>query len=96
MWYIYVVKCSDSSLYCGITKCVSSRILKHNTGKGAKYTRSRKPVALASSAKVGESKSAALKVEYAFKQLSRAQKLFYIDVGLDCFLQEYSNMQDED
>ena len=93
MWYIYVVRCFDSSLYCGITKCVSSRVKKHNTGKGAKYTRSRKPVVLVSSAEVGKSKSAALKAEYAFKQLKRNQKLFYIEAGLDYFLKEYSSVQ---
>ena len=95
MWYIYVVRCSDASLYCGITKCVSSRVRKHNTGKGAKYTRSRKPVALVSSAEVGESKSAALKAEHAFKKLSRSQKLFFVDAGLDYFLQEYSSVHEK-
>ena len=48
-----------------------------------------------SSAEVGESKSAALKAEHAFKKLSRSQKLFFVDAGLDYFLQEYSSMHEK-
>ncbi len=45
-WYVYIVRCADDSLYVGITLDVEQRILKHNLGDGAKYTRSRRPVAL--------------------------------------------------
>lgn len=46
-WYVYIVRCSDNSLYTGITTDVERRILEHNSGpKGARYTRSRRPVAL--------------------------------------------------
>ena len=82
MWYIYVVKCADSSLYCGITKNVVDRIKKHNSGKGAKYTRSRLPVFLVDYAEVSESKSLALKAEIKFKRLSRAKKLELLEQGL--------------
>jgi len=45
-WKVYLVKCADNSLYCGITNDLTSRIAKHNAGKGAKYTQSRLPVEL--------------------------------------------------
>jgi putative endonuclease len=45
-WYFYIVECSDTSLYCGITKDIQKRIEEHNAGTGAKYTRSRLPVVL--------------------------------------------------
>ena len=94
MWYIYVVECNDRSLYCGITKCIESRVKKHNLGKGAKYTRSRRPVTLVCSSPVSESRSGALKAEYSFKQLSRDKKLFYVSKGLDLFLEKNSEMHE--
>jgi len=45
-WFFYIVRCSDNSLYCGITLDVEERVRKHNRGTGAKYTAQRKPVAL--------------------------------------------------
>ena len=75
MWYVYIVLCSkDNSLYTGITNDLDRRIKQHNTGKGAKYTKSRAPVSLVKSFKV-DSKSEALKLEYKIKQLSRQEKL---------------------
>jgi len=94
MWYIYVVECNDHSLYCGITKCVADRVEKHNSGDGAKYTRSRKPVNLVCFSPVSESRSDALKAEYAFKQLSRDKKLSYVSKGLDLFLQKNSKVNE--
>lgn len=47
MWYVYMVRCADGTLYTGVTTDVSRRVGEHNTGKaGAKYTRARRPVAL--------------------------------------------------
>ena len=46
MWHVYILKCSDSSLYTGISANVITRVLTHNKGKGSKYTRPRKPVEL--------------------------------------------------
>ena len=46
MWYLYILECNDGSYYTGITKDIPGRIEKHNTGKGAKYTRSHRPVKL--------------------------------------------------
>jgi len=45
-WVVYLVRCSDHSLYCGISNDIDNRVTEHNSGKGAKYTRSRRPVEL--------------------------------------------------
>jgi putative endonuclease len=73
-WCVYVLRCSDRSLYCGISNDLQRRIKQHNCGKGARYTRSRGPVKLARSWPV-ENKSAALKAELAFKKLKRPAKI---------------------
>lgn len=73
-WCVYVLRCSDRSLYCGITNDLPRRIKQHNCGKGARYTRSRGPVKLARCWPV-EKKSSALKAELAFKRLNRPAKL---------------------
>lgn len=72
-WYVYLVRCADDSLYCGITNELVGRFLAHNAGKGAKYTRSRLPVVLVY-AESAASFSDALKREYAIKQLTRREK----------------------
>ena len=77
-WYVYILRCRDDTLYTGITDDLNRRLEAHNAGKGAKYTRSRGPVTLCYSEKQ-ESYSAALKREYAIKQLSRAEKLALMD-----------------
>ncbi len=73
-WKVYLVRCSDNSLYCGIAKDVGKRVGAHNEGKGAKYTRSRRPVRLiAISSEMTKSK--ALKFEYYIKQLPTDKKI---------------------
>tara|TARA_Y100000114_G_scaffold149775_1_gene164397 strand:+ start:2221 stop:2484 length:264 start_codon:yes stop_codon:yes gene_type:complete len=72
-WHVYVVRCADDSLYCGISTDVAARIEKHNAGKGAKYVRGRLPVLLEASWIAG-SKSAALREELLFKKLKKTQK----------------------
>ncbi len=72
-WQLYVLRCRDGSLYCGITNDLERRVAQHNAGKAARYTRGRGPVVLMRSW-VHESKSAALKAELAFKKLSRKAK----------------------
>jgi putative endonuclease len=74
MWCVYILMCADQTLYTGITNNLSRRIRQHNSKKGAKYTRSRTPVTLYTSFDCAD-KSAALKLEYSIKQLSRQQKL---------------------
>lgn len=74
-WFVYIVRCSkDDSLYTGITNNLEKRIASHNNGKGAKYTKSRRPVTLLKKFEV-ETKSEALKLEIKIKKLSREEKL---------------------
>jgi putative endonuclease len=73
-WHVYIVRCRDGSLYTGIATDLKARITKHNAGKGAKYTRSRRPVRLVWSAAT-RSESAARKREARIKRLSRSEKI---------------------
>ena len=70
---MYVVKCADGTLYTGYSPDVEARVAAHNAGKGAKYTKTRRPVELVASAAF-ETKHEAMSAEWHFKQLSRAQK----------------------
>jgi len=81
-WWVYVIECGDGSLYTGISNKVSKRLLTHNKGKGAKYTRTRLPVNL-KWVKRCDNRSDASKLEYKIKKLTRKQKLdlIYIDEG---------------
>lgn len=77
-WWVYIVRCSDGSLYTGITVDRDRRINEHNTSnKGAKYTRSRRPVHLVYSEKQ-ENRSSASKREGVIKKLTRKDKLLLI------------------
>jgi putative endonuclease len=73
-WAVYLVRCIDGSLYCGVTNDIKRRLLEHNSGQGAKYTKSRTPVKL-----VGISpemtKRDAFRLEYRIKQASADKKL---------------------
>ena len=73
MYYTYLAKCSDGSLYCGYTDDVETREKVHNSGKGAKYTRSRLPVKIVYYEEF-ETKSEALRREHAIKKLTRIKK----------------------
>ncbi len=73
-WWVYMVRCADDSLYTGSTNDLDRRLQAHNTGKGARYTRSRRPVELVWSRRLKD-KSAALSLEARLKQLSRPEKL---------------------
>jgi len=72
-WYVYILRCADRSLYTGTTTDVDARVRTHNTGKGAKYTRSRRPVVLVYREAV-DGRGAALKREYAVRRLTAAAK----------------------
>ena len=67
-WYVYIVQCADGSLYTGIAKDVDDRVSQHNAGKGAKYTRARRPVVLVYQ-EVAEDHGAALRRENAIRRL---------------------------
>ncbi len=81
MYWVYILKCSDKTLYTGITNNLDRRIEEHNSSRlGAKYTRGRRPVCLVYSAKK-KSKSTAAKEECRIKKLSRADKINLIKIG---------------
>ena len=73
-WVAYLVRCSDNSLYCGISNDIENRLIEHNSGIGAKYTRSRRPVVLVDISPE-MTKSEALKLEYKIKRLPVDKKL---------------------
>ncbi|QQG49033.1 MAG: GIY-YIG nuclease family protein [archaeon] len=72
--YLYILTCSDGSLYTGYTTDPRRRLSEHRRGVGSKYTRGRLPVELSYLERAG-SRSAALKREFALKRLSRREKL---------------------
>lgn len=76
-WTVYLVRCADGSLYCGVTTDIERRLAEHNAGTGARYTRSRTPVALEASAGFAD-RSTACRVEYAVKQRPAANKADYL------------------
>ena len=67
VWYLYLIECADGSLYTGITTDVERRYAEHVAGKGARYTRMKKPVRLVGFRECG-SKSEALKAELTLKK----------------------------
>lgn len=75
MYYLYIIKCADKTLYTGIAKDVNKRVIEHNTSDlGAKYTKVRRPVKLVYTKRF-RSRSTAMKAEAKIKKLSRAEKL---------------------
>lgn len=79
MYYVYILLCSDNSLYTGFTTDIKNRVTEHNRGKGSKYVRSRLPAKVVHCEEFG-SKSEALKREIEIKKLSRGEKLKFINV----------------
>ena len=77
MNYTYILKCKDGSLYTGWTNDLEQRVAAHNTGKGAKYTKARRPVELVYFEEF-ETKEQAMKREYAIKQMARIDKLYLV------------------
>jgi putative endonuclease len=78
-WNVYIVRCSDGSLYTGIAMDVARRVVEHNTNDvlAARYTRSRRPVMLAYQEQCN-TRSAASKREYEIKQMDKKEKLMLI------------------
>ena len=76
-WFVYILLCSDKSLYTGITNNLKKRLNSHNSGKGSKYTRSRRPVEILHVESVSD-RSQALKREYEIKKWSRSKKIKYL------------------
>ena len=76
--YVYVVRCSDDSLYTGYTTDVDRRIQEHNDGEGAKYTRGRNPVELVH-VEGYSSREEAMSHEHEIKQMTRTHKLELVE-----------------
>lgn len=74
MPFVYILECADGTLYAGWTTDVERRLDEHNTGRGARYTRGRRPVKLAYCEKVAD-RSAAQRREAAIRRLRRSAKL---------------------
>lgn len=81
-YFVYILLCYDNTFYTGWTIDLIKRLGKHNSGKGAKYTRSRTPVCIVY-AEEYKSKSEAMKREYQIKQLTKQEKIVL------CHLKEY-------
>ena len=73
-WWLYILRCGDGTLYCGVTNDVARRLAVHRAGRGARYTRGRAPLRLVYQEEVG-ARGEALRREIAWKRLSRAEKL---------------------
>lgn len=76
-YFVYMLRCSDHSLYTGFTTNIARRLAMHETGKGAKYTRGRGPFTVEIVIQF-ESKTEALQAEYAIKQLNKQEKEQFI------------------
>ena len=79
-WWVYLVRCSDGTLYTGIARDVAARIALHESGKGARYTRGRGPFELCAKKRC-DTKGDALRLEYAIKQLPRSRKESFARAG---------------
>ncbi len=83
-YFVYILECSDSTLYTGITKDLIKRLDEHNNShKGAKYTKARRPVKIVYS-ECSADRSSALKREHTIKKLSRDEKIRLINAKTIC------------
>lgn len=73
VWFVYLARCADGTLYCGVAKDVAARVAQHDAGKGARYTRGRGPLALIAKRRCA-SHGEALRLEMAVKALPREEK----------------------
>ena len=77
-WFVYLIECADGSIYTGIAIDVEARFAAHLNGKGARYTRSHRPVRLLAT-EIHPDRSSATKAEYRIKQLSAIEKRAYVE-----------------
>lgn len=73
-WTVYLLQCSDGSLYCGVSNQIEKRVIEHNSGLGAKYTRSRRPVTLVGTSRA-LTKVQAFQLESRIKRMPAGQKI---------------------
>jgi putative endonuclease len=92
MWYVYIIQCSDRSLYTGTTTDVCRRIREHNCNKGGSYTRVRKPVALVYKEPHPDRRSALIR-EAQIKRWTRSKKIAFVNGDLTT-LNELSKSRD--
>jgi putative endonuclease len=83
MYYTYILRCADDTLYTGYCADPDKRLAEHNSGKGAKYTRSRLPVELVYS-ETFETKSEAMRREANIKAMTKAKKERLCESGFCC------------
>jgi putative endonuclease len=88
VWFVYLARCSDGSLYTGIARDVAERIASHDAGTGAKYTRGRGPLAVCAVRRC-TSKGDALRLELAVKALPRASKELLTSRRLGAFARTF-------
>ena len=77
-WSVYLARCTDGTVYCGVAVDVAARIAAHDAGRGARYTRGRGPLQLLATRRC-RTQGTALRIEHAVKQLSRSDKLVLIE-----------------
>ncbi|MBN1283401.1 MAG: GIY-YIG nuclease family protein [Proteobacteria bacterium] len=87
-WHVYMIECSDGTLYTGVTLDLGRRLREHNAGSGSKYTRSRRPVRLVHS-EARRGRASAQRREAAIKALTRGEKMLLcrdnsVDTGRRC------------
>ncbi|HEY0192851.1 MAG TPA: GIY-YIG nuclease family protein [Kofleriaceae bacterium] len=94
VWYVYLARCADGSLYCGIARDVAQRIAAHDAGTGARYTRGRGPLQVLLTRRC-QSHGRALRLEHSIKQLSRADKELLIrePAGLNRLVRRLNRVQ---
>ena len=81
-WFVYILQCSDNTLYCGVTTDLDRRIGEHNDGTASKYTRSRRPVTLVGFAAFPD-RGTAQRVEHAVKKRPAEEKIGFLkEVGI--------------
>ncbi len=73
-WFVYILECKDGTFYTGITRCLKRRLKEHNEGKGARYTRGRRPLKLVYT-ETQPSRGEAAKRELAIKGMRRQEKM---------------------
>lgn len=88
MNYTYLLKCADGTLYCGWTNHLMERVQAHNEGRGAKYTKTRRPVELVYFEEF-QTRQEAMRREIAIKKLTRAEKIRLIGKNATCSLHEF-------
>ncbi|MDF9787420.1 GIY-YIG nuclease family protein [Polynucleobacter sphagniphilus] len=77
-WLVYLLQCADGSFYAGITNRLEHRLEAHNSGEGARYTRSRRPVILLAT-QAHQDRSEASKAEAKLKRLPRKKKIAFFE-----------------